>query len=302
MLKINRPALYLLLILDGLLFLIYQHWAPPKALVDWKWIDIASEGGASLMTAMWAMLVLGSRPKGRVTSCLAGGLFALALGSWADCLDEFFAIPHSAYWDNWFESGFGLLGTLLLTYGLFLWREEQFSLSEHMQKRERLFRDHRAFDRVTQLANADYLRRQIVQERLRRPEAPCALLLLDVDGFHRINRQYGQAEGDNVLLALTHLLLLNLRHDDLLCRYAGDRYAVLLPETGLTAAAEIGQQLAAAVRTLAHYSRSGGERIELSIRVAAGQADDAVEQLLGRLSAELENAPEMACELRPQLA
>lgn len=300
--KYKSRVVLLLIVVAGLMFLLYQRLGTPKAFADSNWLDIFSEGGASLMTAMWALLVIGSRPRGKVTNCLAGGLLAIALGSWADCLDEFFAVPHSEHLDNWIESGLGLVGTLILTRGLFLWREEQFSLNEHMQKRERLFREHRGFDRVTQLANADYLRRQLAQEQARRPGQPCALLLLDVDGFHRINRQYGQAEGDCVLQALTHLLLLNLRRDDLLCRYAGDRYAILLPETPAAVADGIGRQLAEAVHTLAYYERRHSERIPLSIRVVLGQADGPADSLLSRLNAELEGLTGPAVTASPQAA
>jgi hypothetical protein len=102
-----------------------------------------------------------------VTRLLALGLAAIMLGSWADCLDEFFHLSKDQVWDNWLEALMPL-GMLTLTAGMYYWRQEQFSLNEHLQKRERLFRDHRAFDRVTQLAGADYLRAQI------RPDQPRA--------------------------------------------------------------------------------------------------------------------------------
>lgn len=296
MFKNARPAFAALVAVYALLLLCYQGLGNAKPLPAWDWIDIVSEGGNALMTAVWGLLVLGTRPRGRVTVCLASGLLAISLGAWADCLDEFFTIPHQQYWDHWLESGLTLGGMLTLTWGIHLWRDEQFSLAEHMQKRERLFRDHRAFDRLTQLANADYLRRQIAQELERRPDAPCAVLLLDVNGFHPINRQYGQREGDDILQALSHLFLLNLRRGDLLCRYAGDRYAVLLPETSPAVAAAMGRQLSQAVRSLAYHSRADGEVVPLSIRVACGAAEADGEALLQRLSAQLEQAPVTAAE------
>lgn len=302
MFKTPRFSLLALLTAAAVIFVVYQGMGTPKPIADWDWIDIASEGGNALMTAVWGLLVLGTRPRGRVTAFLAGGLLTIALGSWADCLDEFFAIPHHQYLDNWIESGFTLSGMFLLTWGIYLWRDEQFSLAEHMQKRERLFRDHRAFDRLTQLANADYLRRQICEELSRRPGIPCALLLLDIDGFHRINRQYGQREGDDILQALTHLFLLNLRRDDLLCRYAGDRYAVLLPNTSVTEAALKGRQLAEAVGSLSYHGRADGQPIPLSIRVAWGPAEAEADALLARLNAQLEQGPGKQAGARLQTA
>jgi diguanylate cyclase (GGDEF)-like protein len=160
-----------------------------------------------------------------------------------------------------------------------------------MQKRERLFRDHRSFDRITQLANADYLRRQIHLEQDRNPQQPCALILLDLNQFHLINRKYGQREGDRLLQAISHLLLLNMRPDDLLCRYAGDRFAILMPYTNQEQANRTAQHLKQTVNLLAHHARDTGEGIQVSVRIACAVADSDPDLLLHELNAALEPAP-----------
>jgi diguanylate cyclase (GGDEF)-like protein len=280
-----------MIVIAGLCIALYAGLGTGKPFAVWNGVDIASEGGIALMSAVWSLIILTSRPSGRVTTLLAGGLSAIAFGSWVDCLDEFFAIPHTHYWDNWLESLPILSGVLALTAGLYLWRQEQFSLNEHMQKRERLFRDHRSFDRITQLANADYLRRQIHLELDRNPQQPCALILLDVNQFHLINRKYGQREGDRLLQAISHLLLLNMRPDDLLCRYAGDRFAILMPATNQDQANRTAQHLEQVVNLLAHHTRNLGEPILVSVRIACAVADSGPEMLLNELNAALEPAP-----------
>jgi diguanylate cyclase (GGDEF)-like protein len=286
-----RFSLSIILMVASLCLLLYASLGSVKPFSAWKWVDIASEGGIALMSAVWSLIILTSRPSGHVTTLLAGGLSAIALGSWGDCLDEFFAIPHHHYWDNWFESLPTLAGVLALTSGLYLWRQEQFSLNEHMQKRERLFRDHRSFDRITQLANADYLRRQIQLDQERHPDQPCALILLDVNQFHLINRQYGQREGDRLLQAISHLLLLNMRPDDLLCRYAGDRFAILMPDTNQEQANRTALHLEEAVNLLAHHTRESGDMILVSVRIACAVADSDPDLLLHELNLALEPAP-----------
>ena len=282
----HRPALICLFLVAACCVALYGGLGVPKPMGEWKWMDISAEGGTALMSALWALLILGSRPEGRVTTLLAGGLLAIMLGAWADCLDEFFVIPAAQFWDNWLEALMPL-GMLLLTIGLYHWRQEQFTLNEHMQKRERLFRDHRSFDRLTQLADAAYLRRQIRLEQQRHLDRPAALVLLDLDDFHRVNREHGPREGDRLLQAVGHLLLLNLRPQDLLCRYAGDRYAILLPDSSAAQAAWMAAQLQRAVATLAHHTREG-RRIPLSARVVSAPADDDPERLLAGLDAALE--------------
>lgn len=280
------PAVWALLGVALCCAALYGGWGEWRSAESWKWMDIAAEGGTALMSALWALLILSSRPGGRVTAQLAGGLALIMLGAWADCLDEFFRLPATQYLDNAIEA-LVPIGMLILTLGLYGWRQEQFTLNEHMQKRERLFRDHRAFDRLTQLAGADYLRRQIALEQARHPGQPASLVLLDLDEFHRINHLHGAREGDRLLQAVGHLLLLNLRPQDLLCRYAGDRYAILLPATDQAQAAQGAAQLRQCLGLLAHHTRTG-LRVAVSARVVCAQLAGEPRQLLARLDAALE--------------
>lgn len=293
-----RSALIVMLLVSSLCALLYGSLGSVKAMLDWNWMDIVGEGGTAIMSAVWALLILGSRPSGRVTSLLAGGLAAIMLGAWVDCLDEFFSIPQAQLWDNWLESLLTPGGMLALTAGLYHWRQEQWSLNEHMQKRERLFREHRSFDRITQLANADYLRRQLRIEQERQPQHGCALILLDLDQFHRINREHGQREGDRLLQAVSHLLLLNLRPQDLICRYAGDRFAILLPASSASAAARLAQHLQRAVASLNHHTRNGEHCLQISARCVWGVPGEDLEAFLAGLDARLERpAPELPEQL-----
>ncbi len=287
---LNLHRLSLLLLSLGLLVLglLYGAAGEAKGVAFIKWMDVVGEGGSALFASAWLLLILSGRPRGLVSRLLALGMGGIILSLWADVLDEFWVFPAAQLWDNWLESLLMPAGMLLLTAALFFWRQEQLVLSEHMQKRERLFRDHRVFDRLTQLASAAYLREQIALERARAPSAPCGVILLDVDDFHRINRELGYAEGDRLLQALSQLLLLNLRDSDLLCRYAGDRFAVLLPETPEFKARAMAAELAAAIGHFRYRAGRDGRTVLLSVRVAAAQADDSPEGLLARLNQALE--------------
>lgn len=283
MLPLHRNAVIAAILALILWFALYANLGVAKPLASWKWMDIVSEGGTALMAGVWFLFTLSSRPRGLVTRLLAGGLAAIMLGSWADCLDEFYRIDKQAVWDNWLEA-LVPLGMAILTAGMYYWRQEQFRLNEHLRKRERLFRDHHAFDRITQLANADYLRAQIRLEQDNRAGRRCALVLFDIDGFHRINRQFGQAEGDRALQAVGHMLLLNLGGDDLLCRYAGDRFALLLPDTSVAQAQELARHLCAMVGAMRHSGAAGP--VPLSLRFACADAE--AETVLDTLSRAVE--------------
>lgn len=185
------------------------------------------------------------------------------------------------------------VGLILLTIGIYHWHREQLAISAQMEKREKLFREHRLFDKLTPLGGADYLKRQLTVslEESRRQQQPLSLLALDVDNFTAINQTFGHAEGDAVLQALSHLLLLNLRRQDLLCRLAGDRFVVLLPNTGESQARLLALELQQAVQGLAHKTRQHGERVHLSASTAVVMAvNEAPDALLKRLNLALARA------------
>ncbi len=282
----NRLILLAFLSLACAELLLFSLFGVAKPGELWKPLDIAGEGGTALMAACWMAIVLGSRPAGRVTLLLALGLAAVALGAWADCLDEFFTVTASLRFDKWLESALTPLGMLLVTAGIMAWRSEQLQLSEHMQRRERLFREHRAFDRITQLADAHYLRQQMAIERA--AGRPGALVLLELAGFQDLQRTHGKREADRMLQAVTHQLLLNLRNHDLLCRYAGERLAVLLPGTPLAVAERVARHLQQMVG-LTHFHTGDGEaRATLRLLSASAELDDEPEAVLARLNRELE--------------
>jgi diguanylate cyclase (GGDEF)-like protein len=84
-------------------------------------------------------------------------------------------------------------------------------------------------------------RREI--ERVRRFGHPLSAIMLDIDHFKPINDTYGHQTGDQVLRALADRLNHNIRGVDILGRYGGDEFSILLPETDLRTARAIARRL-----------------------------------------------------------
>ena len=292
-LKHHRWKLLLLVLAANIGVLLNLAFGTPKAFSEWQWLDIVGEGGTALFMLFWLGLVLKSRPTGRVTNYLASGLCFMFFSWWMDALDELIRLPKHLYWNHWLESGPMPIGMILLTIGLFHWHREQQAINQQMEKRERVFREHRLFDKLTPLGGAEYLKRQVsdcLAQSLEQQQ-PLSLLALDIDDFASINQHYGQAEGDAVLQALSQLLLLNLRRHDLLCRLAGDRFVVLLPNTGESQARLLALELQQAVQSLAHKTRQHGERVHLLASTAVIMAvNEAPDELLKRLNLALARA------------
>ena len=262
---------HLLLLAMAVLVWPYAGQGLPRALAQWRWMDIVGEGGATLMVGIWLGYVRAARPAGLVTNWLSLGLAGMVLGGWVDFLDEFWLLPKAVVWDNWLESTLMPLGMLVLTVGLHLWRQEQLALNRQLRQRERVFRDHRRIDTLTQLADADYMAAQIALER--REGRRGTLLMFGWADVDALARQQGLAAADRLVQSAAQLLQLHLHADELLCRYAGDRLIVLLPGcTGAAAQAQL-QQLRKALE-LWRQAQPEAARLAGPLHCASASTDD----------------------------
>ena len=125
--------------------------------------------------------------------------------------------------------------------------------------------------------------------RARRSRRPVSILMIDIDHFKTINDTHGHLAGDAVLEKLGVLIGQVLRTTDIRCRFGGDEFLVILPETPLAGAEQAATKLRAAMRTL--DAGIDGSRPTLSIGIAQaerGELDAA--SLVGRADAALYKA------------
>ena len=84
-------------------------------------------------------------------------------------------------------------------------------------------------------------------ENSRRYQRPLTLLLFDIDHFKKVNDTYGHLVGDQALKQFAFVLQSNIRASDLLARFGGEEFVVILPETGIKEATELAQNLRKAI-------------------------------------------------------
>ena len=115
-------------------------------------------------------------------------------------------------------------------------------------------------------------------QRAGRYGRPLSVLMVDLDHFKRINDVHGHREGDAALLAVSGVLLRQLRAVDVVGRYGGDEFSAVLPETDAAGAQVVGQRILAQVRALGMPS---GAKLTCSIGVGALAGKMTPEDLLG---------------------
>ena len=114
-------------------------------------------------------------------------------------------------------------------------------------------------------------RREI--ERARRFKHPLSIILMDIDHFKQINDTFGHAIGDRVLISLATTMIENTRSVDIVGRYGGDEFVILLPETDLFTANAVSERLLQYASELSLPTEKGLVSLTISIGLSKAVAD-----------------------------
>jgi diguanylate cyclase len=153
-----------------------------------------------------------------------------------------------------------------------------------LQERLALIREETLRDPLTGLANRRHLNQYLKRSlyRMREISKPLSLLLADVDHFKNFNESFGHLTGDHVLKLIGSTLQRNIKESDLVARYGGGAFAVVLGQVDLAKAVSVAERLRQAVAANPVERRSTGERLghaTISIGVAmarTGESDQAL--------------------------
>jgi len=128
-----------------------------------------------------------------------------------------------------------------------------FSVSSRVE-RSRALRGLIMRDGLTGLYNHSSIKEHLVREiaRSKRDGTPLALAMVDLDFFKKINDSYGHPVGDQVIRAISRILQQRLRHGDLVGRYGGEEFAVILPVTSAAAASGVLNEIREAFEKIRH--------------------------------------------------
>ena len=184
-------------------------------------------------------------------------------------------------------SSLGKIWLLTLLAGIAIWAQ----LAQlHMLLR--LYRES-SRDPLTGLVNRRVLNKwlEIEISRSREQQDPLCVLLFDLDFFKRVNDTYGHLTGDKVLQTFSRLLKRDLSNYNLIGRYGGEEFLVVLPDTDKTSAMQIADRIRKNCHTI-ETRNSDGSVVSFTVSIGVAELHDAdtVETLINRVDKGLYSA------------
>lgn len=163
----------------------------------------------------------------------------------------------------------------------------QLQLQDSVQQLQKASRT----DGLTGVFNRSYWQQQLGYEihRAERYQHPLSMLLFDLDKFKDLNDKYGHQGGDIVLVELSRLIGDLLRDTDLLGRYGGEEFGIILPDTDFSGALQVANRICAAVA--AHVIAFNQQEIRATVSIGVAHYNaNSVDELIQRADTALYSA------------
>jgi diguanylate cyclase (GGDEF)-like protein len=130
-------------------------------------------------------------------------------------------------------------------------------------------------DDLTQLYNSRYLSQVLRREtkRASRSRRPLSLLFIDLDGFKAINDRHGHLFGSRALVEAAAVIRATARETDMVARFGGDEFALLLPDTGSDGAVSVGERIRDHIADT-RFLEGDGLAIRLTVSVGVATLPD----------------------------
>jgi diguanylate cyclase (GGDEF)-like protein len=271
-------------VVDWLLFgMVYMVWLATWSSRADLAVRIAAFAGGAAVLHLYAAVVLARFKQHRTSlgmrALIAAEILAgtLQLVRLVAALDHAFGGREPGPW----LLGSGLLllvpALLMLYVGLQLGHERNEARLRAVHRRLRFLAD---TDMLTLVPNRRHFHALCQRALALAGARPCALVMMDVDHFKRINDQHGHAFGDAALRQVGSSIRQTLRSRDFAGRLGGDEFGLLLTDTSSTEAAAVTDRLAALLAR--HRADPGAAEITLSFGVVEVRSGESIDDALAR--------------------
>ena len=131
-------------------------------------------------------------------------------------------------------------------------------------------------DALTGLHNRRYMESHLstLAEQASSRGRPLALMILDIDFFKSINDTYGHDAGDDVLREFAVRIRTSIRGIDLACRYGGEEFVIVMPETDIQVAGMVAERLRRSIAGETFAVNKGTKRIDVTISIGLATLDN----------------------------
>jgi len=150
-------------------------------------------------------------------------------------------------------------------------------------------------DPLTGLFNRRYMESHLASlvEQAAARGKPIAVLILDIDYFKAVNDSHGHDAGDDVLREFSLRIRKSIRNIDLACRYGGEEFVIVMPETDVAVATMVAERIRRRIASEPFAIQQGARKLEVTISIgiaAIGAAGDNAAAILKRADAALYRA------------
>jgi len=233
-----------------------------------------------------ATLPVSSSPGERQVRVLEGSVYCVATGAMA--LVEAVTATHS-------DAAGRLIGTVIMLRDVTAVRQLVRELTDANQRLQAVNARLEALshtDSLTTVHNHRFFHERLRQEQAaaRRYGYNVSLLMLDIDDFKTVNDTYGHVTGDRVLRAVARALETELRETDVLCRYGGEEFTVILGHTPASQVHDVAERLRRAVGRLHEVDPSVPSPVTASFGGATLRPDERHDSLIDRADGALYRA------------
>ncbi len=163
--------------------------------------------------------------------------------------------------------------TVIAMERIYLMRQKLYKTQQELQKANQQLEQLSLYDQLTGLANRRHFDNTLEQQFAlsRRNKLPLSVIICDVDFFKLYNDSYGHQQGDKCLVEVARLIGEQCRRStDVACRYGGEEFTVILPDTNLQGARLLAEKIRLAVieQAIPHPNSKVGPSVSLSLGVA----------------------------------
>lgn len=213
----------------------------------------------------------------KIKNILMLGFFLLYFSLLNDTLDEILVIPN--FITNIFEDSLQVIGAITISFGVYQWLKHNKLLNKKLEVLS-------STDSLTGILNRRSFNEKFNAEfeRSKRYKKELFVMLIDIDLFKKINDNYGHGIGDIVLNNLCDSVSKHLRINDVFCRWGGDEFFILAPETSM----DKGQLFSEKVRLLFSekpISLESGAILDVTVSIGCTvlqENDKSIETLIER--------------------